>query len=48
MKGFIKLQLFSCQIFPWTHHVECCVLLYRKDYIGEKGKKVTVEVGMNK
>lgn len=68
-------------MIPWTGHVECCVLLYRKDYIlgnekdnneakdeirymtaenkggisgnahynvGEKGKKVTVEVGMNK
>ena len=32
-----------------TGHVETCVLLYHKDYsIGEKGKKVTVEVGMNK
>ena len=30
-------------------HVETCVLLYHKDYtVGEKGKKVTVEVGMNK
>ncbi len=30
-------------------HVETCVLLYHKDYIvGEKGKKVTVEVGMKK
>lgn len=36
-------------MFPCTAHVECCVLLYRKDYkVGEKGKKVTVEVGMNK
>jgi len=36
-------------MFPWAVHVETCVLLYRKDYkVGEKGKKVTVEVGMNK
>jgi len=35
-------------MFPQTYHVECCVLLYRKDYMGEKGTKVTVEVGMNK
>lgn len=36
-------------MFPWTGHVECCVLLYRKDYkVGGRGKKVTVEVGMNK
>ena len=32
-----------------TGHVETCVLLYNKDYaVGEKNKKVTVEVGMNK
>ena len=30
-------------------HVETCVLLYHKDYkVGEKGKKITVEVGMHK
>jgi hypothetical protein len=30
-------------------HVENCVLLYHKDYpVEEKGKKVTVEVGINK
>ena len=32
-----------------TGHVETCVLLYHKDYkVGEKGKKVTIDVGMNK
>ncbi|SPF41249.1 hypothetical protein SBF1_2470007 [Candidatus Desulfosporosinus infrequens] len=31
------------------NYVETCVLLYHKDYtVGEKGKKVTVEVGLNK
>jgi len=40
---------FIRYLFPWTGHVETCVLLYHKDYtVGEKGKKVTVEVGMNK
>jgi len=32
-----------------TGHDETCVLLYHKDYtVGEKGKKISVEVGMNK
>jgi len=36
-------------MFPQTGHVETCVLLYCKDYtVGEQGKEVTVEVGMNK
>lgn len=35
--------------FVSSRHVECCVLLYHKDYkVREKGKKVTVDVGMNK
>ncbi|SPF41110.1 hypothetical protein SBF1_2420003 [Candidatus Desulfosporosinus infrequens] len=39
----------SSIFFPQTGHVETCVLLYNKDYaVGEKGKKVTVEVGMHK
>jgi len=30
-------------------HVECCVLLYHKDYkFRDKGKKGTVEVEINK
>ena len=37
------------RLIEHTTHVETCVLLYHKDYtVGEKGKKVTVEVGMNK
>lgn len=36
-------------MFSWTGQVETCVLLYHKDYtVGEKGKKVTVKVGMDK
>ena len=36
-------------IFVSSRHVECCALLYRKDYkVGGKGKKITVEVGMDK
>lgn len=47
-QGYVVREVQPVDMFPWTRHVECCVLLYRKDYIGEKGKKVTVEVGMNK
>lgn len=47
-QGYQVKEVQPVDMFPWTRHVECCVLLYRKDYIGEKGKKVTVEVGMNK
>lgn len=46
--GYQIKEIQPLDMFPWTGHVECCVLLYHKDYIGEKGKKVTVEVGMNK
>ncbi|MDD4754206.1 MAG: 23S rRNA (uracil(1939)-C(5))-methyltransferase RlmD, partial [Desulfitobacteriaceae bacterium] len=46
--GYLPSEIQPVDMFPQTFHVECCVLLYRKDYIGEKGKKVTVEVGMNK
>ena len=37
-------------MFPHTSHVEKCVLLYSKEYYDKdiRGKKVTVEVGMNK
>src|SRR5680860_415389 len=45
----LHCRFIKCYMFPWIGHVETCVLLYHKDYaIGEKGKKVTVEVGMNK
>ena len=47
-RGYQVKEIQPVDMFPQTVHVECCVLLYRKDYIGEKGKKVTVEVGMNK
>ena len=47
--GYRPLLIQPIDIFPRTYHVECCVLLYRKGYkVGEKGNKVTVEVGMNK
>lgn len=36
-------------LFNVTGHVETAIVLYRKDYkVGEKGKKVTDEVGMIK
>lgn len=42
-------MVYEDTCYLYTTHVECCVLLYHKDYkVGEKGKKVTVEVGMNK
>ena len=48
-KGYKVIEVQPVDMFPHTAHVECCVLLYHKDYkVGEKGKKVTVEVGMNK
>lgn len=47
--GYKTLKIQPVDMFPQTGHVECCVLLYRKGYkVGEKGNKVTVEVGMNK
>ncbi len=47
--GYKVKEIQPVDMFPWTGHVECCVLLYHKDYkVGEKGKKVTVEVGINK
>ena len=47
--GYGVVSVQPLDMFPWTQHVETCVLLYHKDYtVGEKGKMVTVEVGMNK
>ena len=34
--GFTVKDVQPIDMFPQTSHVECCVLLYRKDYIGEK------------
>ncbi len=43
------MTIYKYSTIGVTGHVETCVLLYHKDYlVGEKGKKVTVEVGMNK
>jgi len=48
-RGYKAVEAQPVDMFPHTAHVECCVLLYHKDYkVGEKGRKVTVEVGMNK
>ncbi|WP_017754481.1 23S rRNA (uracil(1939)-C(5))-methyltransferase RlmD [Calidifontibacillus oryziterrae] len=43
--GFQTVEVQPVDMFPHTSHVECCVVLYQKDYIDEKtGKEMNIEV----